>query len=95
MAPSATNKQPWRIVRIGRDWNFHLQRTKGYGKGSPVFMVLRIADLQRVDLGIAMCHFERFARESGFEGRWVVDDPGLVLPRHGVEYVATWRETER
>ena len=90
MAPSATNKQPWRIVRDGRDWHFHLQRTRGYGKGSPVFTVLRIADLQRVDLGIAMCHFALVARECGLDGRWVVADPGLALPA-GVEYTATWR----
>jgi hypothetical protein len=102
MAPSASNKQPWRIVRGGagdaprdgdsaaRDWHFLLQRTKGYGKGSPVFRALRIADLQRVDLGIAMCHFALVARESGLGGRWVVDDPGLELPA-GVEYTATWR----
>ena len=35
MAPSATNRQPWRIVRAGRDWHFLLRRTRGYGKGSP------------------------------------------------------------
>jgi hypothetical protein len=97
MAPSATNKQPWRIVRMahpggGNDWHFHLVRTKGYGKGSAVFTVLRIADLQRVDLGIAMCHFELVARESGLDGSWVVADPGLHLPGPGVEYTATWRE---
>jgi len=90
MAPSATNKQPWRIVRDGRDWHFHLRRTRGYGKGSPVFTVLRIADLQRVDLGIAMCHFALVARECGLVGRWVAADPGLALPA-GVEYTATWR----
>jgi len=90
MGPSATNKQPWRIVRGVGDWHFLLQRTKGYGKGSPVFRALRIADLQRVDLGIAMCHFALVARESGLEGHWVVDDPGLVLPA-SVEYAATWR----
>ncbi len=110
MAPSATNKQPWRIVHDGvgdasrggdragrdgdgdppRDWHFLLLRTRGYGKGSPVFRALRIADLQRVDLGIAMCHFALVARESGLDGHWVVDDPGLVLPA-GVEYTATWR----
>jgi nitroreductase len=90
MAPSATNKQPWRIMRDGRDWHFLLQRSKGYGKGSPVFRALRIADLQRVDLGIAMCHFALVARESGLDGHWAVDDPGLVLPA-GVEYTATWR----
>ena len=108
MAPSATNKQPWRIVRMaspegGRsrrgpstaarhDWHFHMVRTKGYGKGSAVFTVLRIADLQRVDLGIAMCHFELVARESGLDGSWVVADPGLELPGPGIEYTATWRE---
>jgi hypothetical protein len=91
MAPSATNKQPWRIVRDGSDWHFYLVRTKGYGKGSPWFKLLRIADLQRVDLGIAMCHFELVARGSGRDGRWVVEDPGLGLPAPGIEYTATWR----
>jgi hypothetical protein len=91
MAPSATNKQPWRIVRRDDDWHFYLVRTKGYGKGSPFFKVLRIADLQRVDLGIAMCHFELVVRACGRAGRWVVDDPGLALPGPGVEYTATWR----
>jgi hypothetical protein len=62
MAPSATNKQPWRIVRDGAAWHFYLRRTKGYGKGSALFTVLRIADLQRVDLGIAIRHFELVAR---------------------------------
>ncbi len=104
MGPSATNKQPWRIVRgaaaacgggaaAGRDWHFLLHRTKGYGKGSLTFKALRIADLQRVDLGIAMCHFALVAREAGLDGDWVVDDPGLALP-DGVEYTATWRESE-
>ena len=79
-------------VRCGSDWHFYLQRTKGYGKSSPLFKVLRIADLQRVDLGIAMCHFELVARESGVDGSWVVDDPGLDLPGPGIEYSATWRE---
>ncbi len=90
MGPSATNKQPWRIVRGGDAWHFYLRRTKGYGKGSLAFKALRIADLQRVDMGIAMCHFELVAREAGLDGRWVVDDPGLDVP-DGVEYTATWR----
>ena len=91
MAPSATNKQPWRIVRSGGDWHFYLFRTKGYGKGSPWFKLLRIADLQRVDLGIAMCHFELVARQTGLTGGWSVADPGLALPGPGIEYTATWR----
>lgn len=91
MAPSATNKQPWRIVRRGDDWHFYLVRYRWYGKRSPVFRVLRIADLQRVDLGIAMCHFELVAQQAGLAGRWVVADPGVATPGRGVEYVVTWR----
>jgi hypothetical protein len=91
MAPSATNRQPWRIVRRGSDWHFYLARTKGYGKGSPWFRLLRIADLQRVDLGIAMSHFELVAREAGLAGSWRVADPSIALPASSIEYTATWR----
>ena len=90
MAPSATNKQPWRIVRDGAAWHFYLRRTKSYGKGSALFTALRIADLQRVDMGIAMCHFELVAREHGLAGNWVVSDPGAPLPGSDTEYTATW-----
>jgi nitroreductase len=86
-APSASNKQPWRIVRIDDAWHFYLQRTKGYGKGTMLFNILRLADLQRVDMGIAMCHFELTARELGLNGRWVLDDPKLQTP---AEYTVTW-----
>ena len=90
MAPSATNRQPWRIVRDGDRWHFFVQRYKWYGRRSPLFLALRIADLQRVDLGIAMSHFELVAREQGLEGSWVVRDPALPLPGNDVEYAATW-----
>jgi len=93
-APSASNKQPWRVVRDGgdgRDWHFYLRRTPRYGKGSALFTVLRLADLQRVDLGIAMCHFELVAGELGRKGSWSARDPRLPLPGPGVEYSATWR----
>jgi nitroreductase len=89
-APSASNKQPWRVVRSGETWHFYLQRTKGYGKGSPVFSLLRLADLQRVDMGIAMCHFELAARGRGLAGRWVVERPGIGTMGEGLEYTVSW-----
>ena len=90
-APSASNRQPWRIVRTPTGWHFFLARTKGYGKGTLLFSVLRLADLQRVDMGIAMCHFELAAREAGLAGGWAIEDPGIAAPRAGFEYTATWR----
>jgi nitroreductase len=90
-APSASNKQPWRLVRADGRWHLYLRRTKGYGKG---FMgkLAPMADLQRVDMGIAMCHFEMAAAELGLRGAWELADPGLALPDSLTEYAATWRE---
>jgi hypothetical protein len=89
IGPSASNKQPWRVICEGNAWHFYLQRTPGYGKGSLLFGILRLADLQRVDIGIAMSHFELTARELGLPGKWEVQDPRLAP---SLEYRVTWKE---
>jgi len=90
IAPSASNRQPWRVVKDGPSWHFYLQRTPGYGKGSLVFTILRLADLQRLDVGIAMCHFELTAGELGLKGTWQAEDPGIPVPDEQTIYIATW-----
>ena len=92
LGPSASNKQPWRIIKDGDTWHFYLQRTPGYGSGSLAFNLLRLADLQRVDMGIAMCHFELTANELGLKGRWVVKEPHLDKPDKLTEYIVSWAE---
>ncbi len=89
-APSASNKQPWRLIRSGETWHLCLQRTKGYGKGTAVFSLLRMADLQRVDMGIAMCHFELACREQGLAGAWVLEQPAFDVMPAGLEYTVSW-----
>jgi hypothetical protein len=89
-APSASNKQPWRIVHAGNAWHFYLQRTPGYGKDSLVGKLLGVADVQRVDLGIAMCHFELTMRELGVPGGWVEQEPAVTRPDQYTEYIASW-----
>lgn len=91
-APSASNKQPWRIIKKGDAWHFYLQRTKGYGKGSLIYRLLGLADLQRVDMGIAMCHFELTAREIGLLGQWIIEEPDIRKPE-GAEYIVSWETT--
>jgi len=90
--PSASNKQPWRVVRDAGVWHFYLQRTPGYLQGIDGRFV--VADLQRVDLGIALCHFELTARQAGLAGRWVFHEPDLALPDSLTEYTASWVEGE-
>jgi nitroreductase len=91
LAPSASNHQPWRVVRDGkgRRFHFYLQRTKGYRERGAV---IGNADLQHVDMGIAMCHFEAAATGTGLRGTWVIADPGLPVPDSLTEYVVTWQE---
>ena len=89
IAPSASNKQPWRIIKDGDSWHFHMQRTKGYGD-TLTFKLLNIADLQRVDMGIAMCHFEMTAGEHGLKGRWEIKEPKIEKPAIVCEYTASW-----
>jgi nitroreductase len=90
LGPSASNKQPWRIVRVKNVWHFFLQRTRRYGKGSLVFRLLRLADLQRVDMGIAMCHFELTVRADGLTGHWITDVPDVYKPDENMEYTTSW-----
>ncbi|MGO9136612.1 MAG: nitroreductase family protein [Syntrophales bacterium] len=89
IAPSASNKQPWRIFKDGNSWHFYMQRTKGYGK-SFTFRLLNIADLQRLDMGIAMCHFELTAGELGLKGKWNIKEPEIEKPDTLCEYITSW-----
>ena len=89
LGPSASNKQPWRVVRLGGSWHFYLARTKGYGQGR-LRKSWANADMQRLDMGIAMCHFEQTARELGLEGRWVIDEPDIAGLDELTEYTASW-----
>jgi hypothetical protein len=91
IGPSASNRQPWRIVGQGRLWHFFVERTPGY-PGGLAKTLLAGTDLQRVDIGIAMCHFELSARELDRDGRWIDQPPRLSEPSPRTEYVATWED---
>ena len=83
LAPSATNKQPWRVAAEKDQVHFYERKTKGYAKEAT-------GDIQKVDLGIALCHFEIAAEESGLKGRFIQSDPG-IMTAEDTEYIATYR----
>lgn len=85
LAPSASNKQPWRVVHQGDQYHFFLQRTPNYAGH------IKSADLQRVDIGIAMSHFDLTARDLGMNGIWEDNRPDLHLSEN-TDYCITWRE---
>jgi len=84
LAPSASNKQPWRVIQQNGAFHFFLSRDKAYSALMP------LADLQRIDLGIAMCHFQLSAAEAGLGGEW--KDVNLKLPDTpaNYEYIVTF-----
>jgi nitroreductase len=90
LAPSASNKQPWRVIKDEGAWHFYLQRTRGYGAPSPLFKMMRLADLQRVDIGIAMCHFDLSARQLRINGKWEFVEPSIARMDELCEYVVSW-----
>ena len=83
-APSAVNKQPWRIVRVTDTlYHFYEKKDKGYVGDST-------GDLQKIDVGIALCHFVMGLEKQGKKAAVEVDDPGIHIP-DGVEYIASVR----
>jgi len=84
LAPSASNKQPWRVIRSGGAFHFFLSRDKAYSAMMP------FADLQRIDLGSAMCHFQLAAAEAGLEGEWRDAEPKMADTPVNYEYIASF-----
>lgn len=84
LAPSASNKQPWRIIYSpDRDvFLFYLARAVGYRH-------LRDFSLQEIDMGIALCHFDLTVKELGLAGSWRLDEAAPKLKSW--EYVASWQ----
>ncbi len=81
-APSAVNKQPWRVIWDGRAAHFYEKKNRGYVSASGW-------DLQKIDLGIALCHFSRALAEKGITAAFGINDPGLTAPQD-TEYIASY-----
>jgi hypothetical protein len=86
IGPSASNRQPWRVVKAKEDnvFHFYIRRTPGYAERFPE------VSLQDVDMGIAMCHFEVALEEKGRKGSW--QRVQSALPQRGLEYIVSWIE---
>lgn len=89
LGPSASNRQPWRIIKKGNLFHFYLQRSNGY-QDNQYLKSLRNVDLQRIDLGIAMCHFEMTIRACRLTGHWKVLHNQETTLNQNTKYLVTW-----
>lgn len=79
LAPSALNKQPWRIIVSDEAFHLYLNRTE---KLPP-----QVADAEMINMGIAMCHIMMGLESMALHGTITIND---AAPRpEGLEYVAS------
>lgn len=60
LAPSAVNKQSWRIIKNDQLYHFYIDQD---------------TPAKRIDIGIALCHFHLTALESGLSGTFIQQSP--------------------
>ncbi len=83
LAPFAGNKQPWRAVVIDNTVHFYEYKTL---KDSP------LGDIQKVDIGIALSHFDLTEKENSHSGRFAELEPQLALPGN-THYIISYERT--
>ncbi len=83
LAPSAVNKQPWRVVVADDTAHFYLKRSKGFSHEGTL-------DMQMIDMGIALCHFALTAKQNDLNIEFKQDDPKLTQNTE-FEYIASYK----
>ena len=83
LAPSAANKQPWRVVVCGDTVHFYEKRAKGLSNDT-------IGDMQKVDMGIALSHFDLTLKEAGITGEFTVNNPCFET-EESTEYIISFK----
>lgn len=80
-APSAVNKQPWRIIYDRGRYHFYEKKDRGYVSDE-------VGDMQKIDIGIALYHFVRGLEEEGLEPEVRINAPSIWITSD-MEYIAT------
>jgi nitroreductase len=86
LSPSASNKQPWRLIlsEDRKTCHFYIEHTPNYSSSLGY-------DMQLLDMGIAMYQFELACKELEIAGNWLIEDPQLELFSVNTEYVVSWK----
>ena len=82
LAPSATNAQPWRVVK--KQNAYHFFETHKVNAGEEEKMI------KKVDLGIALSHFHQTALERGLSGRFEKRSKQSIEISQNIKYIVSW-----
>ena len=81
LAPSATNSQPWALVKEGDSFHFFCNYKNGLNSD--------VKKIKHIDLGIALAHFHQTAMSDGLKGRFEAIDIGFDIPEN-MHYIITY-----
>ncbi len=87
IGPSASNKQPWRLVidrRGSPALHLVMHEDQSYNN------MLGLVKLQELDMGIAMRHVEVATRALGINGTWRRQEPTPIVLEEPDRYIATF-----
>ena len=84
LAPSAVNRQPWRVLKSGDSFHFYKDEGKNNSR-------LKGIDIQRVDIGIALCHFDLSCKKIGLSGEFIKNEPVILHKEDRFKYIISWR----
>lgn len=83
LAPSATNAQPWRVVK--KQDLFHFFETDRGTASEDEKMI------KKVDIGIALSHFHQTVLENGLKGKFEkLENINIDIPEN-INYIISWR----
>lgn len=83
LAPSAANRQPWRIIVNENQIHFYEKKAKAMSHQS-------LGDIQKVDIGIALAHFDLTMKENGIDGYFDKKEPHIDID-DTMEYVISYQ----
>ena len=99
IGPSAGNKQPWRILKEKEQNTFHFFVKFSEDMCSiRLYFIVKFSEdkksnpynqFVRLDIGIAVCHFDLSAKELGMKGKWEFNEPSNKPPKE-LKYVISW-----
>lgn len=82
LAPSATNAQPWRVVKEANTYHFYESHKHDASKEEK--------DIKRVDLGIAISHFHLTALELKLKGKFEKIKSKELENSKEINYIISW-----
>ncbi|MBI9015152.1 MAG: hypothetical protein JEZ08_23165 [Clostridiales bacterium] len=84
LGPSASNKQPWRILVKEDTYHLYLEENVKYNNTLSFKM-------QYLDMGIAMYHLEVALKEMEIEKTWIKENPNVSVPNENYIYVVSYK----